>query len=61
MPLLKQEHIDAKMALDNYDDAFKITVSSVLSLLSKAHALFKSSKNKQKRPLINVLFCLAAP
>jgi hypothetical protein len=59
MPLLKQEHTDAKMALDNYDDAddaFKITVSSVLSLLSKAHALFKSSKNEQKRRLINFLF-----
>jgi hypothetical protein len=64
MPLLKQEHTDAKMALDNYDDAddaFKITVSSVLLLLSKAHALFKSSKNDQKRRLINFLFCLAAP
>ena len=59
MPLLKQEHTDAKMALDNYDDAddaFKITVSSVLLLLSKAHALFKSSKNDQKRRLINFLF-----
>ncbi len=38
------------------DDSFKITVSTLLSVASRAHELFMSSKNEQKRQLLNFMF-----
>jgi hypothetical protein len=38
------------------DESFKITLSTVLSLATQAHQLFKSSKNEQKRKLTNFMF-----
>lgn len=38
------------------DDSFRITVSSLFSLASRAYQLFRSSKNEQKRQLINFMF-----
>lgn len=38
------------------DDSFKTTVSSLIALASRAHALFQSSKSDQKRRFISLLF-----
>jgi len=57
--LLKQEYIEKTMALHDHkagDDTYKITVSSMVSLVSEAYETFKSSKNHQKRKPIGFLF-----
>lgn len=38
------------------DDSFKVTVSTLVSVASRAYELFMSSKNEQKRQLINFMF-----
>lgn len=38
------------------DDSYRVTVSSLISLVSRAYQLFQSSKNEQKRRLINFMF-----
>lgn len=38
------------------DDSFRITVSALVSVASRAYELFASSKNEQKRQLINFMF-----
>ena len=56
---LKQHQYEIHQELTAHhkaDDSFRITVSSLVSLASKAYELFKSSKNEQKRQLINFMF-----
>jgi hypothetical protein len=38
------------------DDSYRVTLSSLVSLMSRAYTLFQSSKNEQKRQLINFMF-----
>ncbi len=38
------------------DDSYRVTVSTLISVASRAYELFMSSKNEQKRQLINFMF-----
>ncbi len=53
----RQYNINAKLKQHiKADDSFKITVSMVLTLASRAAVLFESSKIEQKRKLIGLVF-----
>ncbi len=53
----RQEKINEELAVHmKNDDSFKISISTLLSLLSRISDIFKSSKNSQKRELMSFVF-----
>ncbi len=59
MQQLKQRQHEILTELASHhgvDDSFRITLSSLISVMSRAYEIFQSSKNEQKRQLVNFMF-----